>query len=74
MYLKIYDTEQVHATPTGNDEESFRKWSKEYVQLLADTSPVHLNSEFLIFLTNSEQILCDYRNLGSDLYGCSRKF
>ena len=40
MFLKIYETEQIHATLAGCDEKSFRKWSKTYIYLLADISTV----------------------------------
>lgn len=70
MFLKIFDTEQVHAMLTGCDGKSLRKWYKEYVELLSNIPTVRLAYKFLILLTNREQIFWDYRKIGRDLFGC----
>ncbi|KAH9095723.1 hypothetical protein LEN26_017765 [Aphanomyces euteiches] len=46
MFLKVYATESIHATLAGVDEKTFRKWTWQWIEALADLQKVDWSSRF----------------------------
>jgi hypothetical protein len=64
LFLKVYDTEEVHAALTGFTEKTFRKWSWMFIELISELEDDVVSIVMLMFSidkSSSQRLFLPYR-------------